>query len=96
MYHALKECGFELVQLGPTQQIGPESVTMWSSIQHGFGKPSSREDTTLVLDYNQESFLITTKTPDNGDAKRELYREFGYLVSVLFPAKMILQRVCRE
>ena len=52
----------------------------------------------LVLDNNQDSFLITTKTPDNGDTKRELlstlsslFDPLGYLVPVLFPAKLILQ-----
>ena len=57
----------------------------------------------LVLDYNQDAFLITTKTPDNGDTKGELlntlsssFDPLGYLVPVLFPAKLILQRVCRD
>ena len=105
MYCVLKERGFELAQwCSCSKEVlkalpGAAASTLNMDLE---SLPVERR-LGLVLDYNQDSFLITTKTPDNGDTKHELlsalsssFDPLGYLVPVLFPAKPILKRVCRD
>jgi len=97
--------GFELAQWGTSSKAVLMSLPGVATSTRNMDLEDLPVERTLglILDFNQDAFLIRTKAPNNGNTKRELlstlsssFDPLGFLVPVLFPAKLILQRVCRD